>query len=110
MEAIVFFVNTAKIFQFKAKDSEIKKWPLCLGNISGDFSANNRTKTGLSGCVYNFPVDYKTFDISDIINIHKYLMKKNEIMFGLIKKMFIGLLTSGVVNAPSHIISVIISN
>ena len=35
------FANAAKIYQFKAKDSEIKKHPLCLGNVSGDFSANN---------------------------------------------------------------------
>ena len=38
------FVNATKIFQFKAKDSEIKRYPLCLGNISGDFSANNMKK------------------------------------------------------------------
>ena len=30
-------VNATKIHQFKAKDSEIKKYLLCLGNISGDF-------------------------------------------------------------------------
>ena len=35
------FVNTTKIYQFKPKDSEIKKYPLCLGNISGHFKANN---------------------------------------------------------------------
>ena len=34
-------------------------------------------KTRLDGYVYNFPVDYNIFDISDIINIYKYLMKKN---------------------------------
>ena len=38
------FVNATKICQFKAKVSEIKKNPLCLGNISGDFE-----KTGLNG-------------------------------------------------------------
>ena len=27
------FVNAAKVYQFKAKDSEIKKHPLCLWNI-----------------------------------------------------------------------------
>ena len=27
-------VNTTKIYQFKAKDSEIKIYPLCLGNVS----------------------------------------------------------------------------
>ena len=38
------FVNATKIYQFKAKDSEIKKYPLCLGNISGDFPAKNMEK------------------------------------------------------------------
>ena len=32
------------MYQFKAKDSEIKKYPLCLVNILGDFSANNTKK------------------------------------------------------------------
>ena len=39
------FVNATKIYQFKAKDSEIKLYPLCLQNISGDFSADNMKKT-----------------------------------------------------------------
>ena len=37
-------VNATKIFQFKARGSEIKKYPLCLGNISKDFSANKIKK------------------------------------------------------------------
>ena len=41
------FVNATKIYQFKAKDSEIKKNPLRLGNISGDYSAKNMIKTEL---------------------------------------------------------------
>ena len=53
------FLNATKIYQFKAKDSKIKKYPLCSGNISGDFSANNMKKTGLNECVYNFSVDYR---------------------------------------------------
>ena len=32
------FVNATKIYQFKAKDSEIKIHSSCLGNISGFFS------------------------------------------------------------------------
>ena len=37
--------NATKIYQFKAKDSKIKKkHPLCLGNISRDFPANNMKK------------------------------------------------------------------
>ena len=38
------FVNATKISQFKAKGSEIKKYLLCLGSISGDFSANINMK------------------------------------------------------------------
>ena len=38
------FVNATKIQPFKAKDSEIKDYALCLGNISKDFTVNNREK------------------------------------------------------------------
>ena len=38
------FVSATKIYQFKAKDSEIKPYPLCLGNISKYFTANNTKK------------------------------------------------------------------
>ena len=38
------FVNATKIYQFKAKDSEIKNYTLCLGNISKDFAINNMKK------------------------------------------------------------------
>ena len=62
-----------------SKESEIKNYPLCLGNISGDFSVNNMKKTGLNGCVYDFSVDYRDFDTSNNIDIHKYLMKNNDI-------------------------------
>ena len=56
-----------------------KKCPLCLGNISGDFSANNMKKRRLNRCVYDFSVDYGAFDTSNIIDIHEYLMKKHGI-------------------------------
>ena len=53
------FVNTTKIYQFRAKDSEIKRYPLCLGEISGDFSSNNfRKQLSLSGRLCDFSVDY----------------------------------------------------
>ena len=41
------FVNAVKICQFKAKESEIKPYPLCLGNISKDFTIDNMNKTEL---------------------------------------------------------------
>ena len=46
MGATVFlFINGTKIYHFKTKDPEIKEYPLSLGNLSGDFSANNMKKT-----------------------------------------------------------------
>ena len=38
------FVNATGIYQFKAKDSEIKKHPLCFAYISGDYSVNDMEK------------------------------------------------------------------
>ena len=68
-----------KIHQFKAKDSEIKKYSLCLGNNSKEFSVDNMKKTGLNGYVYDSSVDYNVVAVDDILDIHKYLMKKHGI-------------------------------
>ena len=38
------FVNGTEIYKFKAKDSEIAASPLCLGNISKDWSTDNMKK------------------------------------------------------------------
>ena len=40
------FVNATNIYQFEEKDSEIKKYLLCLGNTSKDLSVNNMKKAG----------------------------------------------------------------
>ena len=41
------FVNGTKIIKFKAKDSEINLYELCLGDISKEWSIDNMKKTGL---------------------------------------------------------------
>ena len=74
------FVNGTEIIKFKAKDSEIVESPLCLGNITKDFSVDNMKKTGLDGYVYDFSVDYDAVKTFDILNIHKYLIQKNGIV------------------------------
>ena len=74
------FVNGTEICKFKAKDSEIVASPLCLGNISKDWSTDNMKKTGLTGYVYDFSVDYGAVTVDDILDIHEYLMKKNNIV------------------------------
>ena len=74
------FVNGTEIHKFKAKDSEIVATPLCLGNISKDWSVDNMKKTGFNGYVYDFSVDYDAIAVDDILDIHKYLMKKNNMI------------------------------
>ena len=70
-------VNGTEIIKFKAKDSEITPYPLCLGSISKDWSVDNK---GLKGYVCYFSVDYDAISVSDMLNIHKYLMEKNKII------------------------------
>ena len=65
------FVNGTEVIKFKAKDFEIVATPLCLGNISEDWSVGNMKDTGLNGYVYDFSVDYDATSVDDIKDIHK---------------------------------------
>ena len=72
-----------KYINLKQKILKIKKYPLCLGNISGGSPAKKnekkKKKKGLKWFVYDFSVDYRAFDTSNIIDINKYLMTKHGI-------------------------------
>ena len=72
------FVNGTENIKFKSEDSEIVTTLLCLGNISKDFSVDNMKKSGLNGYVYDFSVDYDAISVDDILDVHRYLMKKNN--------------------------------
>ena len=73
------FVNGTEIIKFKAKYSDIVADSLCLGNVSKEFSVDNIKKTGLNGYFYDFSVNYDAIAVDDILDVHKYLMKKNGI-------------------------------
>ena len=45
------FVNGTEIIKFKAKNSEIVATPICLGNVSIDWSIDDMKRTGLRGYV-----------------------------------------------------------
>ena len=53
---------------------------MCLGNISSDFDPIDRKSTGLYGYVYDFSVDYDAIANDKILDTHKYLMEKNNIV------------------------------
>ena len=75
MKQIVIYLLMVQKF-VKAKDSAIVASPLCLGNISKDWSNDNMKKTELTGYVYDFSADYNIVTVDDIKTIHNYLMKK----------------------------------
>ena len=74
------FVNGKEIHKFKVKDSEVLATPLCLGNISKDWTIDNMKSTGLNGYIYDFIVDYDAIAVGDILDIYNYLMKKVDIL------------------------------
>ena len=73
-------VNGKEIHKFKAEDSEIVPYPLCLGGLSEDFEVGYMRASRLVGYVCDFSVDYGAIAVDDILDIHKYLMKKNGIV------------------------------
>ena len=93
MEATVSYLLILQKY-IKAKNSEIKDYTLRLRNISKDFTINNMKKTWLKGIVKFFSVDFNPIDINDVLDTHRYLMtrKQYKIIFGLHRKMFMGLL------------------
>ena len=72
------FLNGKEIIKFKTKDSEIVPYPLFVGNISTDFDIGHMLNTGLAGYIYDFSLDYQVISNDKVLDIHNYLMKKNQ--------------------------------
>ena len=94
--AVLLFFNTAKVYQFTAKKLRNKR--LFLGNVSKDLKIImkiNRIKRS-----------YKVFPVV----LNPWWKKAwYKIMFGLTKKIFMGLLSS-IVNASNHTKCVLLNN
>ena len=54
------FVNGRQELKFKAKNDQLIKEKLCIGNLSDQWTATESEKTGLYGNIYDFVVDYET--------------------------------------------------
>ena len=70
------FVSGKEIMNFKAKNSEIVQYPLCLGGLSKYFGVGYVRATGLTEYVYDFSIDYWAIGNDIMLDIHKYLIKK----------------------------------
>ena len=70
-----FFVNGKEATKFKAKNSELIKYPMCFGDLSKDYNTNslhNKTQDYME----MFSVDYSAISNDKIHDIHAYFMKK----------------------------------
>ena len=76
------FVNGKKVTQFKAKDFEINAIPIGLGALSttSNLSTSDIRDSKRYGNLYDFSLDYSAITTDKILDIHKYLMKKNNIV------------------------------
>ena len=75
------FVNGSQELKFKSAVNYKDRSLFCVGNISSDSSLTNSTKTGLYGNVYDFALDYVPISgVKTIYDIHRYLMKKHDII------------------------------
>ena len=73
-------VNRKEIFKFKADNKNVYfLTQFHLGSISNGFSTTESTEIFLKGNVYDFSIDYRDIDRTDILNIHYYSMVKNNI-------------------------------
>ena len=72
------YVNKTEIYIFKVKDN-ITWYNFCLGSISKDFTKYEQREISLNGAVHDFSVDHSPIKKEDILNIHHYLMIKNNL-------------------------------
>ena len=76
------FVNGKEVTKYKAKKPGIKANQLTLGSTStsANLSSSDNEDSKLYGNVYDFSVDYCAISNDKILDIHAYLMKKNDII------------------------------
>ena len=77
---VIFFINGKEIIELKY-DNENVNFPtqFCLAGVSDRFSSTDSKEVPLNEKLYDFLFHYNSIDKSNIINIHKYLITKNNI-------------------------------
>ena len=73
------FANRKEIFRFKASNKN-SNFPsqIYLGSISNKFDNVDLKEASFKENVYDSSFNYDTIDKSSSLNIHKYLMNKNN--------------------------------
>ena len=71
-------VNKTEIYKFQAHNY-IFWYEFYLGSVSKDFTKDEENESSLNGTVHDFSLDNSSTEKEDILNIHEYLMVKNNI-------------------------------
>ena len=75
------FVNGRQELKFKAKNDQLIKEKLCIGNLSDQWKASESEKTGLYGNIYDFAVDCEAIiGVGPIYDMHRFLMTKHNVL------------------------------
>ena len=75
------FVNGRQELKFKAKNDQLVKEKLCIGNLSDQWTASESEKTGLYGNIFDFVVDYEAIiGVGPICDMHRFLMTKHNVL------------------------------
>ena len=77
---VIYLLMVLKFINLKQKTIKLMEFPLCLWNISKNFSADIMKKTGPYGHVYDFSIVTDDIAVCDLLDIHKCLMKKHDIV------------------------------
>ena len=80
MRIIVTYLQMEKLYKFKASNKN-NSFPsqFCLESITNEFNSNDLGEVSLKGNVYDFSIDYRAIDISNILNIHKCFVKQSKV-------------------------------
>ena len=79
-QIVIYLLMVQKFINLQQKILKLQQVHYVQENTSKDWSTDNKKKTGFNGYIYDFSVDYDGTDIDNIKDIHKYLMKKNNIV------------------------------
>ena len=79
-QIIIYLLMVQKLSNLKQKILKLLQLHYDFKKILKDWSVDNIKKTVFNGYVCDFSVDYDAAAVDDIKDIHKYLMKKNNII------------------------------
>ena len=80
VQIVIYLLMIQKLLNLKQKILKLLHITVFRKHIKRLVSVDNMKKTGLKGYPYDFSVNYDAIAVSDILDIHKHLMKENEIV------------------------------